>query len=230
MQKGLQKSGFEYLLKVGFQVVMGLILFLVASGTLANLRGWIYFIVYSISTTFGVIYLSKNNPEVFNERAKKRDNTEQWDKVLLTVYVVLAFFVIYIIAGLDIRFGWSHIPIIYIYPAIGIVIISSLLLVWAMKENANFEATSRIQNDRIQLICDSGPYGIVRHPGYLSIVLWAIAIPFVFGSVIMMIPSSIILLVMLARTYLEDKMLKEKLEGYLNYSDKVKYRLIPFIW
>lgn len=230
MQKNLQKGGINYLLKVGFQVVTGLILFLVASGTLTNLRGWIYFIVYSISTTFGVIYLSKNNPEVFNERAKKRDNTEQWDKVLLTVYVVFAIFVIYIIAGLDIRFGWSHIPIIHMYPAISIVVISSVLMIWAMKENANFEATSRVQSDRIQAICDSGPYGAIRHPGYLSIVLWAIATPFVFGSVVMMIPSSIILVVIVVRTYLEDKMLKEKLKGYLKYSDKVKYRLLPFVW
>ncbi len=230
MQKDLQKSGIDYLLRVGFQVVIGLILFLVASGTLTYLRGWIYFVFYLTSTTLGVIYLSKHNPEVFNERAKKRDNTEQWDKVLLTVYVVFAIFVIYIIAGLDIRFGWSHIPIIHMYPAIGIVVISSVLMVWAMKENANFEATSRVQSDRIQVICDSGPYGIVRHPGYLSIVLWATAIPFVFGSMVMIIPSSIILVVIVVRTYLEDKMLKEKLEGYLNYSNKVKYRLIPFIW
>lgn len=230
MQTKLQKSGFYYLLRVFIQVIIGIILFLVASGTLANLRGWIYFIVYSISTTLGVIYLSINNPEVLNERAKERNNTEPWDKILLKLYILFAFFIVYIFAGIDIRFGWSHIPVFYMYPALAVQILSSILGIWAMKENANFEATSRIQNDRIQKICDSGPYKAVRHPGYLAIVLWAVAIPFVFGSIYMMIPSFFIIAIIVVRTYLEDKMLKGKLAGYIEYSEKTKYRLFPFIW
>lgn len=230
MQDKLQKSGLNYLIRVGFQVIVGIIIFFATSGVISYLRGWIYFITYSFSTIFGVIYLSKSNPEVLNERAKERKNTEQWDKVLLSLYIPLAFYVIYIVAGLDIRFGWSHIPMLYTYPSLVIIILSSILGIWAMSSNANFEATSRIQNDRIQDVCTSGPYKLVRHPGYLAIILWAIAIPFVFGSLYMLIPSFLIIVVIVVRTGLEDKMLIEKLAGYMDYSSKTKYRLLPFIW
>ena len=230
MYTKLEKSGSGYLVKVAFQVIIGAILFFVSFGTLKNHQGWIYFAVYTISTILGILYLSKYNPEVLNERAKERNNTEQWDKILLKLYISLAFFIIYIVAGFDIRFGWSSIPIFCMYPALAIIILSSFLAVWAMKENANFEATSRIQNDRIQNICDSGPYKAIRHPGYLAIILWAMAIPFVFGSVYMMIPSFLISIIIVIRTYLEDKMLKEKLVGYVEYCKKTKYRLLPYIW
>lgn len=230
MHANLQKSGLEYLMRVSFQVIIGIALFFVAAGDLTYLRGWIYFITYSISIIIGLIYLSKRNPEVLNERAKERSNTEPWDKVLLKFYILLAFFIIYIVAGLDIRFGWSHIPIVYMYPSLIILILSSIFGIWAMRENNNFEATSRIQKDRLQNVCDSGPYKIVRHPGYLAIILWAIVIPFIFGSLYMAIPSILILIVIVIRTYLEDKMLKEKLDGYIKYSRKTKYRLLPFIW
>lgn len=230
MKSKLKKSGFDYLRRVAFQVIIGAILFFVASGTLTNFRGWVYFIVYSVSTTLGVIYLSIYNPEVLNERTKERNNTEEWDKGLLKLYILFAFFIIYIIAGLDIRFGWSQISILCMYPALCIVMLSSILGIWAMKENANFEATSRIQNDRFQKVCNSGPYKTVRHPGYLAIVLWALAIPFVFGSIYMIIPSIFIVVIIVVRTYMEDSMLKEKLDGYADYSIKTKNRLIPFIW
>ncbi|WIV12730.1 isoprenylcysteine carboxylmethyltransferase family protein [Proteiniborus sp. MB09-C3] len=230
MYTKLEKSGINYLIRVAFQIIIGAILFFVSSGTLKNHRGWVYFIVYAISTVLGVLYLSKHNPEVLNERAKERNNTEQWDNILLKIYVALAFFVIYIIAGFDIRFGWSSISVLCMYPALAIVILSSLFAIWAMKENTNFEATSRIQSDRIQNICESGPYKIVRHPGYLAIILWAVAIPFVFGSIYMMIPSFLISVIIVIRTYLEDEMLKKKLVGYVEYSNGTKYRLIPYIW
>ncbi len=230
MQMKLEKSGLNYLTRVAFQIIIGAVLFFVTSGTLTNLQGWTYFIVYSISTILGVIYLSIHNPEVLNERAKERNNTEHWDKILLKLFILLAFFIIYVVAGFDKRFNWSSISIVYMFPALVILILSSILGIWAMKENANFEATSRIQNDRIQNVCDSGPYKAVRHPGYLAVILWAVAIPFVFGSLYMIIPSIIITAVIVLRTYFEDKMLKEKLVGYLEYSHKTKYRLFPYIW
>lgn len=230
MQDKLKKSGFNYLIRVAFQIIIGIILFFVTAGKITYHRGWIYFVTYSFSTIIGLIYLSKYNPEVLNERAKDRKNTEQWDKILLGLYVLLAFFAIYIIAGLDIRFNWSYIPMFYTYPSLVITILASILGVWAMSSNANFEATSRIQNDRIQDVCTSGPYKLVRHPGYLAIILWAIAIPFIFGSLYMLIPSLLIIVVIVIRTGLEDKMLIEKLAGYMEYSCKTKYRLLPFIW
>lgn len=230
MAKKLEKSGFAYLTRVAFQILLGVFLFFSAAGTISYQRGWIFFTVYSITTILGVIYLSMHNPEVLNERAKERDNTEKWDKVLLKLYILLAFFIIYIVAGLDVRFNWSHLPMFYMYPALVIVILSSVLGIWSMKENANFEATSRIQRDRVQKICDTGPYNIIRHPGYLAVVIWALAIPFVFGSLYMMIPAIFICIVIVIRTYLEDKMLIEKLDGYIDYSLKTKYRLLPFVW
>ena len=230
MQTKLDKAGIVYIVKAIFQDIIAAVLFFASAGTLRWVRGWVYFIMYVFSTTIGVFYLSKYNTELLNERTKDRDNTEKWDKILLKLYIALAFFIIYVVAGMDIRYRWSSISIIYMYPALVIIILSSCLMVWAMKENANFEATSRIQSDRIQNVCQFGPYSIIRHPGYLAIILWAVAIPFVFGSLYMMIPSFIISAIIVIRTYLEDRMLKERLSGYMEYSNRTKYRLIPYIW
>lgn len=111
------------------------------------------------------------------------------DKVLVGLYVIIGFFGVHIVAGLDIvRFKWSELSINYMYPALIPYIFSVVIVAWAMLENKHFEATVRIQGNREHQVISSGPYAVVRHPGYSAIVLWAISIPFVLGSLFACIP------------------------------------------
>jgi protein-S-isoprenylcysteine O-methyltransferase Ste14 len=109
-------------------------------------------------------------------------------------------------------------------------VFSSFLVVWAMVENPFFEPTVRIQEDRGHRVVSTGPYAVVRHPGYLSGILWTSSIPLIIGSLYAFIPAVLYGVLMVLRTHLEDRTLKDELAGYEEYSEKVRYRLFPGIW
>jgi protein-S-isoprenylcysteine O-methyltransferase Ste14 len=132
--------------------------------------------------------------------------------------------------GLDIRFGWPHIGFDCIYIGLALYVFSVLISTKSLLTNKYFESSSRIQTERNQTVISTEIYAIVRHPGYSSIILWALSIPLLTGAIYTFIPSGIIVILIFIRTYLEDLMLKKELEGYREYSCKVKYRLIPYIW
>lgn len=226
----LQKQGLIHNLRILLQKIIGMAIFFLSAGTLQIFRGWVLFGINIVITVAGLLVISLLAPDTVNERAKKRDNTKSWDKLILLLYILLSFYGIYIVAGLDVRFGWSRLSIEWMIPGIVLVILSAVFGVWSMIENQHFEATSRIQEDRSQRVCATGPYRFVRHPGYLSVILGVVAIPFVLGSLYAEIISLCVVVLIMIRTYLEDSMLKEELEGYLEYSQKVSCRLLPFIW
>ena len=109
-----------------------------------------------------------------------------------------------------------------------LVVASSILLNWAMKVNPHFEPTVRIQDNH--KVIARGPYGIVRHPGYLAGILFALSIPLLIGSAFTFIPAGIYCLLMTIRTWVEDKTLQKELKGYPEYTKQTKYRLLPKIW
>ena len=118
-----------------------------------------------------------------------------------------------------------------LYAVMGVVflIVSSVLVNWAMIENPYFEPTVRIQNDRDHQVVTTGPYAIVRHPGYLSGILWIASIPLILGSLYALAPFVLYTVLMILRTYLEDRTLQEELPGYTEYAERIKYRLFPVI-
>lgn len=229
-QQQIRKKATKYSLLVMFQRVLGLLCFLLAAGTFSSLQGWIYFALYFLISIITLIVMLSRHPNTLSERGKKHDDTPLWDKVLLALYVPLAFYGIYIVAGLDVRYNGSSLDIASIIIGILLFIISAILMIWPILGNEHFESTARIQQDRNQTVITTGPYRIIRHPGYASIILWAISVPLIFGSILTGIVSLIIIAVMILRTYLEDMMLQKELNGYRDYCAQVKYRLIPFIW
>jgi protein-S-isoprenylcysteine O-methyltransferase Ste14 len=114
--------------------------------------------------------------------------------------------------------------------AAGFVILGSALSVWAMASNRFFSGTVRIQRDRGHTVVDGGPYGLVRHPGYLAWCISAPAIPLMLGSLWALIPALLGLCALVLRTSLEDKTLREELPGYEGYAQRVRYRLLPGVW
>jgi len=231
-QSKLSIHGIRYILRMCMQLLFQIGIILIAAGTFdIGKQLLIYFIILvgSYITELWVIY--RHNPEVLNERVKNiKSGTKSWDKVLLSLYAIFTFILMNIFIGLDIRFWWPHIGFSYIYIGLILYILSVIISMKSLLTNKYFESSSRIQTERNQTVISTGVYAIVRHPGYSSIILWALSIPLLTGVVYTLIPSAVILIIIFIRTYLEDKMLKEELEGYREYSRKVKYRLIPFIW
>ena len=220
----------KYTFMLVFQTVTGIALFFVAAGTFEDMRGNMNVLLYFIVSGVSGVLLFLGHQDALSERAKKRDNTKKWDKVLLPIIVFLVYYGIYFIAGLGIRFHWDRLPMECFYAGLILYLFSCVFIVWSGLGNKHFEATARVQDDREQIVITSGTYKIVRHPGYLGIILWAIASYLMFGTLAVGTVSFVIIVVFCIRTYMEDKMLKDELAGYLAYSQKVKYRLIPFIW
>ena len=137
----------------------------------------------------------------------------------------------WIVAGLDVRFGWSpQTP--WLLSTVGLVValIGQRLTVVAMRENRFFSAIVRIQRDRGHRVVDSGPYARVRHPGYTGAIIFALALPVMLGTMWAFVPSVITSLLLAVRTALEDGTLQRELEGYREYADRVRFRLVPGIW
>ena len=226
----LNKSGVRYIVKTFGGVVIQMILFFIAAGTLNVPRGWLFYICHFVVTAITLISLYIVNIELMNKRGGMQEGTKTWDKILLATWMVLLY-IIPVVAGLDIgRYQWTSLN--FIYAIIGIVlwVFGLIIGTWPMLVNKHFEASVRIQTERDHQVVTTGPYRFIRHPGYLGGILYDIGIPLIFGSLLTIIPVSIIIGIFILRTYLEDKTLQEELEGYLEYTKKTKYRLIPKVW
>ena len=195
-------------------------------------RVWVYLVVSFIGMFGGILLVCKANPELINQRGqwKKKEDTKRWDRFLLPAYGIMGFYVLVVIVGLDIRFQWSYLGIDFAIAGIVLFIIGSISIHWAMIVNTHFETTVRIQKDRDQKVITTGPYRIVRHPGYVGAILWAVSTPLIIGSAYGLIPAAIAVLLLVIRTWLEDKTLHSELNGYAEYAKRVKYRLVPWLW
>ena len=214
---------------VFFFVVMCLALFLCA-GRLSYRQGWALFGLLAVYVVLSFFLLGKM-PGLVRERMKPGPGTNPWDTVLLAVYGPLSFGLM-IFAALDSgRFGWSGSLPVWAYVAgWALFLVSYGFVTWAMAVNRWFSSVARIQTDRGQKVVTQGPYRFVRHPGYLGGIVGFFATSIVLGSLWGLIGAVLIAIVLIARTYLEDRMLVRELPGYADYARKVKWRLVPGGW
>ena len=206
-------------------VLVGALLFLPA-GSFAFTGGWIFIgLLFIPMLILGAVLLIKS-PELLEKRldAKEKENTQK-GVVALSGLLFLAGF---IIAGLDYRFGWSHVPTWLVIVASVILLESYALYAEVMRENAYLSRTIEVQEG--QKVVSTGLYGIVRHPMY-AVTFWLfLSIPLVLGSFFSLLCFLPYPIIMVVRILNEEKVLTEGLDGYADYKKKVKYRLIPFIW
>jgi protein-S-isoprenylcysteine O-methyltransferase Ste14 len=140
-------------------------------------------------------------------------------------------FLMVIIAGLDYRYNWSpEFPLWLIVPGFILISLGYAFAAWALAENRFFSSVVRIQTDRGHVVCDSGPYRFVRHPGYAGNIPPLFGIVLALGSVWTLIPAAVALIITVIRTVLEDQTLQKELPGYRDYARRVRYRLIPGIY
>jgi len=209
---------------MGFLMV-GLLLFLPA-GTFDYWNAWLFVALLFIPMFFLGVALVVKSPELLEKRLhSKEKEAEQSVVVLLSLIMFLGGF---IVSALDFRFGWSKMPTAVVIAASVILLISYGLYAEVMRENAYLSRTVEIQEE--QKVVDTGLYGIVRHPMYFSTTLLFLSIPLVLGSWIGFIIFLIYPMILVKRIKNEEKILEEGLKGYREYKDKVRYRMIPFVW
>jgi protein-S-isoprenylcysteine O-methyltransferase Ste14 len=202
----------------------------ISYGSIYWREAWLFVAISIIGKMRLGYYLKLKDPELLKRRMAVQPGTKGWDKVWLAFYVP-AFMAIMVVAGIDAgRFHWSWVPFwAVVLGAVGYVAFM-LFTFWAMMNNTHFEGTVRIQTDRDHKVMDGGPYRLVRHPGYVSIMGMMLSIPLLLGSLVAFIPSILMALLLIIRTVLEDRTLKKELSGYNEYAAQVRYRLVPGVW
>ena len=223
----MNKDAVIYVIRLLAERFIAAGLFWIAAGSF-DLRSGIFFSAYVLVALVSGIIIYRKNPITLKERGKVNTNSPKWDKILLLVFWLSAFFVVYYAAGktvpLGMKINFDFIAGMAIYLA------SAVITVKAMLENTFLESTARLQTDRNQKVIETGPYSVVRHPTYSAVLMWCVAVRCIFPSAEVLILALAISAVIIIRTKLEDKMLIKGLLGYEEYSKRVKYRLIPFIW
>ena len=207
-------------------------IFYVSAGRTDIPRSYLFIVVTFIHFIGSNLALYRYDPELLIQRLKiRRKGSKTWDEILMRVSNLTALLVMPIIAGLDIgRYHWSSLGIEYAVLGIVLAAVSSVMLNWAMIVNPYFEPTVRIQKEREHHVIFTGPYAIVRHPGYLAGILWLAATPLILGSLYAVAAFALYAILMSLRTFLEDNTLQKELPGYKEYTERVRYKLIPWIW
>jgi protein-S-isoprenylcysteine O-methyltransferase Ste14 len=206
------------------------VLFL-AAGRLDWTAGWVYLGMNFLTQALSAIVLLPRRPDMLAERSKVREGTKEWDRFYATAIVVFGTLAVLITAGLDARFGWSA-PISNGLWGLALALAfgSQMFVLWAMATNPFFATTVRIQGERGHHVVSSGPYRLIRHPGYFGSLIYNLAIPLVLGSWWTFLPATLTIVLLILRTRLEDRALQAELPGYSAYAATVHHRLIPGVW
>jgi len=200
-----------------------------AAGRLDWALGWAFIGVYAVG---GMAVAAFMEPELIAERARIKSDARTWDTMLMggTKLLNLAM---PLVAGLDLRLGWtqqvSH-PTAANFAGLVFVALGYGLSSWAVISNKFFSDVIRIQMDRGHTVVSGGPYRYVRHPGYVGVLLYSLATPFVLDSVWALVPGGLTVLLIIVRTVVEDRTLLAELDGYQEYAARVRYRLLPGVW
>ena len=223
MKKGLLKDA---LIKIAFGIVaMGLLLFIPA-GTIHWLDGWLLMIILFVPMFFAGLVMYAKAPDLLRSRLRAKETQSEQKDVIK--YSGLMFLAAFIIAGLNYRFQWIMMPRAVVWIGVVIFLLAYCLFGEVLRENQYLSRVIEVQED--QTVVDTGLYGIVRHPIYTATVLLFLSMPLVLNSLISFIIMLVYIPIIMKRIKNEEEVLEQELKGYKEYKQKVKYRLIPFIW
>ncbi|NYZ75526.1 isoprenylcysteine carboxylmethyltransferase family protein [Candidatus Micrarchaeota archaeon] len=224
--KAAAKRGGQIL----FSLVLMMVLFFLSAGRTDLLLAWLFFGLYFVSLAINMAVFLKYNPEVIEARSEIiTGEMKWWDKVYAVLYM-LFMLAIPIACGLGVRFQTALLGIEYYVAGVILFVAGWSFASWAMVENKFFEGAVRIQKERGHKVISTGPYAIIRHPGYAGMIVLYLAMPFGLGSLYGLIPWVLLLAAFVFRTHFEDKMLQKELKGYKEYAKKTRYRLVPGVW
>jgi protein-S-isoprenylcysteine O-methyltransferase Ste14 len=210
-------------------VGMGVALFW-SAGRIDWWPAWAAIAVWLACFTAMDIIILRFNPDLMAERLAPPKGAKTWDKAILSI-LRLTQLVRYILAGLDQRYGWTGgFPLAAQIAALTVCVLSYTLLTWAMASNTFFSQIVRIQSDRGHTVATVGPYRYVRHPAYVGMIMFELAMPTLLASWWAIIAGGLCAILLILRTALEDHTLLAELTGYTDYARQVRYRLLPGIW
>ena len=206
-------------------LLVGALIFLPA-GTLNFRNGWILMTILFVPMFLAGLVMMKKNPDLLRKRLDaKEKESEQKEVIALSGLMFLAAF---ILAGLNYRFRWMILPDVVVYIGAAIFLLSYLLYAEVLRENTYLSRTIEVQED--QKVIDTGLYGIVRHPMYMATVFLFLSMPLVLGSLISFVVMLGYIPIIAKRIRNEEEVLEEGLNGYKEYKQKVRYKVIPYIW
>ena len=206
-------------------LLVGLLLFLPA-GSLRYWQGWLLMgILFVPMFCVGLVMMVKN-PELLQKRLNAKE--EEKDQKTVVKLSGLLFFVAFVVAGLNWRFGWCVLPDWGVWAAAGLFLVCYLLYAEVLRENTYLSRTIEVQEN--QKVIDTGLYGVVRHPMYMATTVLFLAMPLVLASLVSFLVMLLYIPLIAKRIKNEEMVLEEGLEGYKEYKQRVKYKVIPFIW
>lgn len=209
-------------------LILGLALFL-SAGSLNFWQAWVFLAVFSVCVILITAYLIKYDQRLLASRVKAGPMAEtQKSQQIIQILASLFFIGLFIVPGLDFRFHWSNVPPVVSLIADGFVALSLFIVFLVFRENSYTSATIEVANE--QKVITTGPYSVVRHPMYAGAFLLLIFTPLALGSWVGIPFALPVILVIVVRLLEEEKFLRATLSGYEEYRQKVRYRLIPFIW
>ena len=224
--------------KTWLSLVVRMFLFAVAllwpAGTWQWWEAWALVGLWAIYGVITVHYFLRHDPALLAERMKLvplHKEQKVWDKVLMLLFFI-AGIGLYLIPGFDVmRYEWSEpLPVWMKIIAMLVHLPCFLFLGWVMRENTFLSQVVKIDKDRDHQVVTTGPYALVRHPMYTVVIVLLFAVPVALGSRFALILAVFLTLLLIIRTYLEDRTLHAELEGYPEYAKQTQYRLIPGIW
>jgi len=208
-------------------VFLGLgLIFFVPAGTLDYWEAWVFIAVLLVPFLFVLTYLLRKDPELMARRIRLNEKESAQRRIIRASSLI--FFTGFLIPGLDHRYGWSDIPVGAVFAANVLVILGYSLVFLVFKENPFASRVVEVEQD--QRVISTGPYALVRHPMYLGTSIMWLATPIALGSYWALPVFLILPLVLVYRIMNEEEVLLRELPGYREYTQKVRYRLIPGIW
>ena len=206
-------------------LIVGILLFLPA-GTFAFWQAWLLMAILFLPMFMAGLIMMKKSPKLLRKRLNARE--EQSEQKAVIALSALMFLAAFLVAGLNFRFGWIMMPAWVSYAAAAVFLIAYALYAEVLRENVWLSRTIEVQEN--QKVVDTGLYGLVRHPMYMSTLLLFLSMPLVLGSVISFVIMLAYIPIIAKRIRNEEQVLENGLEGYTDYKKRVKYKVIPFVW
>ena len=216
----------QALMKFLFGLVIVFLLLFIPAGSVDYFNGWLFIALLFIPMFIAGIIMFLKSPELLKKRLNAKEE-EKEQKIVILISGIM-FLLAFILAGLNFRFGWFQLPQTVIIIASIIFILSYIMYAEVLRENMYLSRTVEVSEN--QKVIDTGLYGIVRHPMYTSTIFLFLSMPLVLDSLFSFMVMFIYPIVIISRIKNEEKVLERELEGYKEYKEKVKYRILPFIW
>ena len=220
------KLFFQALSKFLIGLIIICILLFIPAGTINYPNGWLFIALLFIPMFFAGIIMLFKSPDLLRRRLNAKEEEDEQKTVILVSGII--FLLAFILAGLNFRFGWFNLPSIVVIIASVIFLLAYIMYAEVLRENEYLSRTVEVSEN--QKVVDSGLYGIVRHPMYTSTIFLFLSMPLVLDSIFSFIVMLVYPIIIMFRIRNEERVLENELIGYEEYKEKVKYKLIPYLW